>query len=231
MALKSVKDGLKKYIGDYMSLILAFASMYIAGKVVKEVGKDITKIQARKEVVEASKTNSFDVVNQFESILKICEVKRKSHGSSNVKVLPFTPSNRCLEYIRSHHLTCKADEQRFITHYRKVLEKELSKRQEDYDKHYFKVKEEVDILKNGGDYEIVRFEYINVFVNYESVKNKVNDIRNKTFLGDFVINEVKIKQTNPKSFKEIWALKIPISMKFRLEELYMSCAERAGFIV
>ena len=229
MALKSVKDELKKYIGDYMSLILAFASIYIAGKVVKEVGKDITKIQARKEVVEASKNNSFDVISQFESILKICEVKRKSHGSSNVKVLPFTPSNRCLEYIRSHHLTCKADEQRFITHYRKVLSKEIAKRQEDYDKHYFKVKEEVDILKNSGDYEIARFEHINVFVNYESVKNKVNDIC-KTFLGDFLINDVKIEQTNPQSFKEIWALKIPVTMKFKLEDFYMACAERCGYI-
>ncbi len=230
MALKSVKDGLKKYIGDYMSLILAFASMYICGKVVKEVGKDITKIQARKEVVEASKNNSFDVISQFESILKICEVKRKSHGNSSVRVLPYTGYTKCLDYIREHHLTTKNDEQRFITHYKKILSKEIAKRQEDYDKHYFKVKEEVDILKNSGDYEIVRFEYINVFVNYESVKNKVNDIRNKTFLGDFVINEVKIKQTNPQSFKEIWALKIPVSMKLRLDELYFACSERSGYI-
>ena len=187
-----------------MSLILAFASMYICGKVVKEVGKDITKIQARKEVVEASKSNSFDVVNQFESILRICEIKRKSHGNSSVRVLPYTGYTKCLDYIREHHLTTKNDEQRFITHYKKVLSKEIAKRQEEYDKHYFKVKEEVDILKNSGDYEVVKFEHINVFVdNYEDVQMKVNEICNRTFLGDFVINEVKIKQTNPKTFKEI----------------------------
>ena len=211
--------------------LLAFASMYIAGKVVKEVGKDITKIQARKEVVEASKNNSFDVISQFESILKICEVKRKSHGNSSVKVLPYTGYTKCLDYIREHHLTTKNDVQRFITHYRKVLSKEIAQRQEDYDKHYFEIKEEVDTLKNSGDYEIVRFKHINVFVDdYHDVQMKVNDIRNKTFLGDFVINEVKIKQTNPKTFKEIWALKIPVSMKFRLDELYMACSERCGYI-
>ena len=212
-----------------MSLILAFASMYIAGKVVKEVGKDITKIQARKEVVEASKSNSFDVISQFESILKICEVKRKSHGNSSVRVLPYTGYTKCLDYIREHHLTTKNDEQRFITYYRKVLSKEIAKRQEDYDKHYFKVKEEVDILKNSGDYEVVIFEHIDVLVDYKSVEMKVNEIC-KTFLGHFLINEVKIEQTNPQSFKEIWALKIPKSLKYRLDELYMACSQRCNFI-
>lgn len=214
-----------------MSLILAFASMYIGGKVVKEVGKDITKIQARKEVVEASKSNSFDVISQFESILKICEVKRKSHGSSNVKVLPFTPSNRCLEYIRSHHLTCKADEQRFITHYKKVLSKEIAKRQEDYDKHYFKVKEEVDVLKNSGDYEVVKFEHINVFVDYKEVEMKVNSICNRTFLRDFVVGDVKIKlNSSGNAFTEIWALKVPVAMRGSLNRYYEACAERCGYI-
>lgn len=213
-----------------MSLLLALFSIGLGASLVKEVAKDVTKIQARKEVVEASKSNSFDVIAQFENILKICEVKRKSHGSSNVKVLPYTGYTKCLDYIREHHLTTKNDEQRFITHYKKVLSKEIAKRQEEYDKHYFKIKEEVDILKNSGDYEIVRFKHINVFVNYESVKNKVNDICNKTFLGDFLINDVKIEQTNPQSFKEIWALKVPKSMKFQLDELYMACTERSGYI-
>ena len=213
-----------------MSLLLALASLAIAGKVVGEIASDVSKVPARSKIQDDSKNGTFDVVKNFEEILHINGVKRKSHGNSSVKVLPYTGYTKCLDYIREHHLTTKNDEQRFITHYRKVLSKEIAKRQEDYDKHYFKVKEEVDILKNSGDYEIVRFEYINVFVNYESVKNKVNDIRNKTFLGDFVINEVKIKQTNPKTFKEIWALKIPVSMKFRLDELYISCSERCGYI-
>ena len=230
MALKSVKDELKKYIGDYMSLILAFASMYIAGKVVKEVGKDITKIQARKEVVEASKNNSFDVISQFESILKICEIKRKSHGNSSVKVLPFNGYEKAYGYLDDHHLVNRADIKRFVKHYNDVLASELSRRQADYDRHYFEIESQVKNMLND-QYEIERFEHIDVFVDYEDVEKKVNDICNKTFLGDFVINEVKIKQTNPNTFKEIWALKIPVSMKFRLEELYMSCAERAGFIV
>ena len=108
-----------------MSLLLALASMYIAGKVVAEAGRDVKKIPARKQIQEDSKNGSFDVIKNFEQILGICDVKRKRHGSSTVRVLPSTPSNRCLEYIREHHLSCKADPQRFINHYRKVLSQYL----------------------------------------------------------------------------------------------------------
>ncbi|MBR2558406.1 MAG: hypothetical protein IKE95_08595, partial [Methanobrevibacter sp.] len=90
-----------------MSLLLAFASMYIAGKVLVEAGKDVTKIPARSQIAEDSRNGTFDVVNNFENILYVCEVKRKKHNSS-VAVLPNTGYNKCLKFIREHHLTCKA---------------------------------------------------------------------------------------------------------------------------
>ena len=65
-----------------MALLLALASMYIAGKVVAEVGRDATKISARSQIQKDSKTGTFDVVNSFESILKICDVKRKKFGNT-----------------------------------------------------------------------------------------------------------------------------------------------------
>ena len=213
-----------------MSLLLAAFAIGLGASLVKEVAKDVTKIPARSQIQEDSKNGTFDVVKNFEEILYINDVKRKSLGNSSVKVLSYTDYEKCLSYIRNHHLTTKADEQRFINHYRKVLEKELSKRQEDYDKHYFKVKEEVDILKNSGDYEVVKFEHINVFVDYEDVKMKVNSICNRTFLGDFLVGEVKIKQNSSQSFTEIWALNVPFNMKFSLKDYYQACAERCGFI-
>lgn len=214
-----------------MSLLLAFASMYIAGKMVAEVGKDVSKISARSEIVKDSKEGKFDVEKQFENILKICEVKRKSHGSSSVKVLPYTGYTKCLEYIRTHHLSTRADEQRFINHYKKVLESELSNRQSDYDNHYFELESRVKSMMDNSEYEIVRFEHIDVFVDYEDVEKKVNDICNTTFLGDFVVGEVKIKlNSSGNSFTEIWALKVPVTMKFSLKEYYEACAERCGYI-
>ena len=104
-----------------MSLLLAFASMYIAGKVVGEIASDARKVPARSKIKEDSKNGTFDVVKNFEEILSICNVKRKSHGSSSVKVLPFTGYSNCLGYIKDHHLSTRADEQRFINHYKKVL--------------------------------------------------------------------------------------------------------------
>ena len=107
----------------------------MTGKMIAECAKDVTKIPARSQIQEDSKNGQFDVIRNFEQILYINNVKRKSLGTSSVKVLPYTGYEKCLNYIREHHLTCKADEQRFITHYRKVLANELAERQKDFDKH------------------------------------------------------------------------------------------------
>lgn len=153
----------------------------------------------------------------------------KNFGNSSVPVLPYTGYIKCLDYIKNHHLSCKADEQRFITHYRKVLVNELSDRQTEYDKHYREVDAEVRSLLNADDYEVVRFEHLNAFVDYDDVKVKVDKIRRNTFFGGFLIGEVKIKQSNS-VVKEIWALKIPVAMKFGLEDYYMACSNRCGYI-
>ena len=56
-------------------------------------------------------------------------------------------------------------------------------------------------------------------------------ICNRTFLDDFVVGDVKIKENSSgNSFTEVWALKIPVNMKFELERQYKSCAERCGYI-
>ena len=74
-------------------------------------------------------------------------------------------------------------------------------------------------------------EHIDVFVDYEDVGIKVNEICNRTFLGDFVVGEVKIKENSSgNSYTEVWALKIPVNMKFSLKQYYKACAERCGFI-
>lgn len=214
-----------------MSLLLAFASMYIAGKVVGEIASDARKVPARSKIKEDSKNGTFDVVKNFEEILSICNVKRKSHGSSSVKVLPFTGYSNCLGYIKDHHLSTRADEQRFINHYKKVLKNELSKRQSDYDNHYFEIESKVNSMMINCEYEVVRFEHIDVFVDYKDVEQKVNDIRDNTFLGDFVVRDVKIKlNSSGNSFTEIWALKLPVAMKFSLKQYYNACAERCGYI-
>ena len=52
-----------------------------------------------------------------------------------------------------------------------------------------------------------------------------------TFLGDFVVGEVKINQNSSRnSFTEIWALKVPVTLKFSLKQYYKACAERCGYI-
>ena len=85
-------------------------------------------------------------------------------------------------------------------------------------------------MMDNCEYEVVRFEHIDVFVNQEDVELKVNAISNTTFFGDFLVGEVKIKQTNPNAFTEIWALKVPVTMKFSLKEYYEACAEKCGYI-
>ncbi|WP_405271545.1 hypothetical protein [Methanobrevibacter sp.] len=214
-----------------MSLLLALASLAIASKVVGEIASDVKKVPARSKIQEDSKNGTFDVVERFEEILYINGVKRKSHGNSSVKVLPYTGYSQCLDYIRNHHLSTRADEQRFINHYKKVLESELSNRQSDYDNHYFELESRVKSMMDNCEYEIVRFEHIDVFVDYEDVEKKVNDICNTTFLGDFVVGEVKIKlNSSGNSFTEVWALKIPVTIKFSLKQYYKACAERCGYI-
>ena len=214
-----------------MSFLLAIASMYIVGKVVAEVGKDVTKIPARSQIQQDTKNGTFDVVKNFEDILFVCDVKRKKFGNSSVPVLSYTGYTKCLDYIRNHHLSTRADEQRFINHYKKVLESEMSKRQSDYDNHYFEIESKVKSIMNDCEYEVVRFEHIDVFVDYEDVEKKVKEICNTTFLGDFVVGEVKIKlNSSGNSFTEVWALKVPVSMKFSLKQYYTACAEKCGYI-
>ena len=214
-----------------MSLLLALASLAIAGKVVGEIASDVSKVPARSKIQDDSKNGIFDVVKNFEEILHINGVKRKSHGNSSVKVLPYTGYTKCLDYIRNHHLSTRADEQRFINHYKKVLKSEISKRQSDYDNHYFEIKSKVNSMMDNCEYEVVRFEHIDVFVDYEDVEMKVNNIYNTTFLGDFVVGEVKIKlNSSGNSFTEVWALKVPVDMKFSLKQYYTACAERCGYI-
>ena len=212
-----------------MSLLLAAFMIGMTGKMIGEVISDAKKVPARSQIQEDCKNGTFDVVKNFEQILYVCDVKRKSLGNSSVNVLPYTGYEKCLNYIREHHLTSRGDEQRFINHYKKVLSKELGKRQEDFDKHYFKVKSEVESLMNSENYEITRFEHLDVFVTQSDVEMKVNDICNKTFLGDFVVGEVKIKEISS-GYKEIWALKIPVAIKFKLEDYYMACSNRRGYI-
>ena len=92
-----------------------------------------------------------------------------------------------------------------------MLSDELAKRQKEFDANYSKVESEIRYLMNTEkDYEIVRFQHIDALVSQEDVELKVNEICEKTFLGDFVVGKVKIKQ-NPSgnAFTEIWALKIP----------------------
>lgn len=94
-----------------------------------------------------------------------------------------------------------------------------------------KVKSEVKSLMNDEDYEIVRFEHIDVFVTQADVERKVNDICNKTFLADFVLGDVKIKlNTSGNSYTEIWALNIPVSMRGSLKRYYEASAQKCGYL-
>ena len=211
-----------------MSLLLALASIAIAGKMVEEVAKDVTKVPARQKIQEDSKNGNFDVVTNFEEILYVCEVKRKKHDSS-VAVLPYTGYRKCLQYIQNHHLTTEADEQRFIEHYNKVLNEELAKRQLEYDKRYYTIESKVKSLMNITEFEIVRFEHLNVFVSEEDVQVRVKEISENTFFGDFLVGEIKIKRSTS-AFKEIWGLRVPVSMKYSLDEYYKICAQKCGYI-
>lgn len=215
-----------------MSLLLAAFMIGMTGKMIGEVISDAKKVPARSQIQEDCKNGTFDVVKNFEQILYVCNVKRKALGSSSVKVLPYTAYEQCLPFIRDHHLTSRADEQRFINHYKQVLSNELTERQKEFDANYREIELEVKCLINTEDeYEIVRFEHIDVFVTQSDVERKVNDIFNTTFLGDFVIGEVKIKlNTSGNSYTEIWALKIPVSMISSLKRYYEACTERCGYL-
>ena len=212
-----------------MSLLLAIGALYVTGKVLAEAGRDVKKIPARKQINEDSKKGNFDVVKNFEEILYVCDVKRKKHNSS-VKVLPYTGYEQCMEYIRSYSLTSKADEKRFIRHYKKVLSKEISKRQSEWDKKYFEMEKQVKAMMKTDEFEIVRYTYFDVFMTRGEVETKVNDLCANTFLGDLLVGQVKIKEETNQSFTEIWGLKVPLSMKYSLKEYYEVSANRCGYI-
>ena len=212
-----------------MSLILALGALYVTGKVLAEAGRDVKKIPARKQIHEDSKQGNFDVVKNLEEILYVCDVKRKKHNSS-VRVLPYTGYEQCMEYIRNHHLTSKADEDRFIHYYKKVLSKEISKRQSEWDQKYFEVEKQVKAMMKTDEFEMVRYTYFDVFMSREDVEAKVRDLCANTFLGDLLVGQVKIKEETNQSFTEIWGLKVPLSMKYSLKEYYEVSANRCGYI-
>lgn len=124
------------------------------------------------------------------------------------------------------------DEERFIEHYNRVLAKEIAARQDEYDQRYFEGKSEMESLMSaGGNSEIVKFEHLDVLTTSEQVNQKVNTIYNNTFFGDLAIKEPKVKiNSSGNSYTEIWALKIPTSMRLHLKEYYRSCSERCGYI-
>lgn len=134
-----------------------------------------------------------------------------------------------MPFISEHHLASRADEQRFIAHYRKVPSEEFAEMQKEFDAHYAEVESEVRMLRDSEEHVMVRFEHIDALVAQEDVEMKVNVICNKTFLGDFGIGEVKIKQnTSGIAFTEMGDLKIPAVMIFRLRTCYDACAEKYG---
>ena len=212
-----------------MSFLLALFSIGIGASLVKEVAKDVTKIPARSQMQQDCKNGTFDVVKNFEDILYVCDVKRKKHNSS-VAVLPNTGYEKCLKYIREHHLSCQADEGRFIRHYKKVLSEEIAERQSEWDKKYFNAESKIKAMVESDPFEIVRFTYFDVFMGREDVEEKVNDLCANTFLGDFLVGQVKVKEETSQSYTEIWALKIPVSMKYSLKQYYEVCANKCGYI-
>ena len=54
-----------------MSLLLALFSIGLAGQMVKEVAGELKNAPVRRDIAEDEKTGNFDVVKNFESILKI----------------------------------------------------------------------------------------------------------------------------------------------------------------
>lgn len=82
----------------------------------------------------------------------------------------------------------------------------------------------------ADEFEVVRFTHFDPFVEYGDVEVKVNDICNNTFLGDFVVGEVKIRRETSYSHMEIWGLRVPISMKLDLKRYYEACAQKCGYI-
>lgn len=213
-----------------MSLLLALFSIGLAGQMVKEVASELNKAPIKREIAEDEKNGNFDVVKNFESILKICGVKRKAHGNSSVKVLPYHGYEKCYQYLEDHHLVTRADKKRFVEHYKTVLASELSQRQADYDRHYYDLESKIKAMMETDEFEIVRFTYFDVFMAKEDVEAKVNDLCAHTFLGDFLVGQVKVKEETSQSFTEIWALKIPVSMKYSLKQYYGACANKCGYI-
>ncbi len=86
-------------------------------------------------------------------------------------------------------------------------------------------------MKNGENYEIVKFEHLDVLTTSEQVNQKVNKIYNNAFFGNLAIKEPKIRQNSfGNSYTTIWMLKIPVSMRMHLKEYFKSCSERCGYI-
>ncbi len=95
-----------------------------------------------------------------------------------------------------------------------------------------KIKAEVESLMSAGDnFEIVKFEHLDVLVGQDYVNQKVDQIYNNTFFGNLAVKKPKIRQNSSgNSYTTIWALKIPTSMRLHLKEYYRSCSERCGYI-
>ena len=82
---------------------------------------------------------------------------------------------------------------------------------------------------NCSEFEIVRFEHLNVFMNKSEVEVRAKKIYDNTFIGKFAVSEAKVRRINS-GYKEIWALRIPVSMKYSLKEYYKLSAQKCGYI-
>ena len=86
-------------------------------------------------------------------------------------------------------------------------------------------------MDTEDEWEIVRFEYLDALVHLSDIEMKVNKMFNTTFIGDFLVGEVKIRQ-NPSgnAFAKIWDLKILISMRGSLKRYYEASAQTCGYL-
>lgn len=184
-------------------VLLTFAALAIAGAAIKGATKDVVKASADNKI----RREGYNIFH-FEDVLKACHVTRKKQDG--MKYLPEDGWKNCIHYIESQPYTTQKDIDNFINRYERVRKQEISNIENIWKRNYNRVYDELQ--NSTAPATKVVFEKTHYLFDDDFVKSLVDDLYNKTMMGEFALQKPKVV-FNPNatniSFKEIWVLKIP----------------------
>ena len=188
---------------------------------------------------ELEKRGDLDVVRDFDLVLEVNRVHRDygSYVDDKIPVLPEYGYQNCLKFIREQPLTTKADEDRFISHYNKMRQQDLDKRQKIFNNQYYNYRaryyRNLERCNNPNTedklliFTFKREYWIGSISGYNH-QQRINKVYFETFFGDIATQPAKLV-FNPekRSYIEIW--QVSFWNKNEIRDYYSACCKKVGY--